>query len=313
MSKRLLRTFSGLPLAAGLLLAVTQTACDDAGPEIPDYSDRTVGEIVDAEAGSLSVLATALEQAGLRTSLDGAGPITLFAPANAAFDAIDTDALLSPGNEALLTEILEYHVVPDAAIESGGISGAQTVTTLEGTSLELTTDGGFTVNGVPVSRADLVGLNGVVHIIDGVLLGTTRGIERIQLTADYSLMETALERAGLVPTLASGTYTIFVPTNAAFLAALDADASGAIEEGEFPAAAALEDILLYHVVPGTVPSGIIDDNAAATTLEGSLLIFGVEPDGTITINPTTDSATVTAADLRAENGVIHEIDTVLVP
>lgn len=138
-------------------------------------------------------------------------------------------------------------------------------------------------------------------------------MERITLTSRYRILQTDLERVGLVATLPSGTYTIFAPPNDAWLAALDSDGSGSIEESEFPSNAALEDILLYHVVPGTVPSGNIDDGDTATTLEGSSLALTITAADVVTINASSDAAEVTRRDLEAENGVVHEIDTVLIP
>ena len=138
-------------------------------------------------------------------------------------------------------------------------------------------------------------------------------MERITLTSRYHILQTALERVGLVATLPSGTYTIFAPPNDAWLAALDSDGSGSIEESEFPSNAALEDILLYHVVPGTVPSGNSDDGDTATTLEGSSLALTITAADVVTINASSDAAEVTHCDLEAENGVVHEIDAVLIP
>jgi transforming growth factor-beta-induced protein len=125
-------------------------------------------------------------------------------------------------------------------------------------------------------------------------------------SGDFTTLVTALKAAGLVETLqGTGPYTVFAPTDAAFakvpkntLDALLADPKGA-----------LTDVLTYHVVPGKVMSTDITDGMTATTVNGAPLTFKVASDGTVTVN----GATVTTADIETSNGVIHVIDSVLIP
>lgn len=239
--------------------------------------------------------------------------LTLFAPTEDGFADVDVDELV--GEQTLLEEVLEYHLLDDGAYSADDLAtGSPTRSTAEGQTVAIqASTASLQINRATVTAASLSSANGFIHAVDGVLLETTRGSERIQLTSRYSILQQALNRVGLTATLASGTYTIFPPSNDAFLAALDSDNSGAVEDDEFPSNATLQDILLYHVVPGTVPSGNIDDNDSATTLEGSSLLFDVAATGVITINPSSDAATITRRDLGAENGILHEVDTLLMP
>lgn len=120
-------------------------------------------------AGSFKTLATALQAAGLVETLKGKGPFTVFAPTDAAFAKIpkaDLDALLK--DKAKLTAVLTYHVVPGAVMAKDVKAG--TVKTVQGGMLTLGTTGGVTVNNAKVVQADIVASNGVIHVIDTVVL-----------------------------------------------------------------------------------------------------------------------------------------------
>jgi uncharacterized surface protein with fasciclin (FAS1) repeats len=120
-------------------------------------------------AGSFKTLATALQAAGLVDTLKGKGPFTVFAPTDAAFAKIpkaDLDALLK--DKAKLTAVLTYHVVPGAVMAKDVKAG--TVKTVQGGMLTIGTTGGVTVNNAKVVQADIVASNGVIHVIDTVVL-----------------------------------------------------------------------------------------------------------------------------------------------
>jgi uncharacterized surface protein with fasciclin (FAS1) repeats len=128
-------------------------------------------DIVDtaASAGSFKTLATALQAAGLVDTLKGKGPFTVFAPTDEAFAKIpkaQLDALLA--DKAKLTSVLTYHVVPGAAMAKDVKAGK--LKTVQGGDLNVTTDGGVRVNGAQVTKADVVADNGVIHVIDQVVL-----------------------------------------------------------------------------------------------------------------------------------------------
>ncbi len=120
-------------------------------------------------AGSFKTLATALQAAGLVDTLKGKGPFTVFAPTDAAFAKIpkaDLDALLK--DKAKLTAVLTYHVVPGKVMAKDVKAGS--VKTVQGGMLTLGTTGGVTVNNAKVVQADVVASNGVIHVIDTVVL-----------------------------------------------------------------------------------------------------------------------------------------------
>ena len=128
-------------------------------------------DIVDTAvaAGQFNTLATALKAAGLVDTLKGPGPFTVFAPTDEAFAKIpkaDLDALLK--DKAKLTAVLTYHVVPGTVMSKDVKPGK--VKTVQGSELTVTTSGGVAVDGAKVSAADIVASNGVIHVIDSVVL-----------------------------------------------------------------------------------------------------------------------------------------------
>jgi uncharacterized surface protein with fasciclin (FAS1) repeats len=156
-----------LPALALLVAAGGVQAADHEG----DHAGKT--DIVETAkaAGSFSTLVTALQQAGLVDTLKGAGPFTVFAPTDAAFGKIpkrDLDALLA--DKARLAQVLTYHVVAGklTAAEVVKLDGAKTV---EGSSLAVkTSDAGVTVDGATVVKTDVMASNGVIHVIDTVVM-----------------------------------------------------------------------------------------------------------------------------------------------
>jgi uncharacterized surface protein with fasciclin (FAS1) repeats len=132
-------------------------------------------DVVDIAIGSAdhSTLVTAVKAAGLVETLKGAGPFTIFAPTNAAFAALPAgtvDGLLKAEKKADLTNILTYHVVA-GNVKAADLKDGQVVKTLQGTDLKVTIkDGKVAINGANVTAADLAGSNGVIHVIDAVLM-----------------------------------------------------------------------------------------------------------------------------------------------
>jgi len=273
---------------------------------------------------ALSTLVAAVGAADSRVDdlSDDDATLTVFAPTNDAFSALDVEDIT--GDQDLVTDLLLNHVV-SGSIASGDITNGQEAETLEQAAdgdsdrltFTVTSDGSVSVNGIPVSTADIQTVNGVVHVIDGVLLSELNATQRVVADPAFSTLQTALEAAGEASTLeGAGPFTVFAPTNDAFVAALDADDSGAVESGELPAAADLSDILLYHVIAGSaVASTDLSDGQTATTAtdspDGNVLTFGVN--GGVTVNPDDEAASVVTADVEVDNGIVHVIDTVLIP
>jgi uncharacterized surface protein with fasciclin (FAS1) repeats len=272
------------------------------------YANTVVDVIVGSEAHT--TLATAVTEAGLVTALQGEGPFTVFAPTNAAFDALPegllADLLADPSG--MLTQILLYHVVGANAL-STDLEDGDVFATLQGKSITIGIDeSGVSINGVAmVIAADLTADNGVVHVIDAVLVPPTTTVVDIIVDSEaHTTLAIAVTEAGLVGALqGEGPFTVFAPTNAAFdalpeglLADLLADPSGTLTQ-----------ILLYHVVGATALSTDLEDGDVFATLQGKSITIGIDESG-VSINGV---AMVIAADLTADNGVVHVIDAVLVP
>lgn len=286
------------------------------------------GDIVDVASGNkdFSILVAALQKADLVSALQGEGPFTVFAPTNAAFTKllgeldITADQLLG---HPQLADVLLYHVV-SGKVMSGDLSNGLEAATLKGDKVKVDLSEGVKINKSNVTTADLEATNGVIHIIDTVLVPADFKLDKaIQkeepakempktvvdialANEDFSILVAALQKADLVGALqGEGPFTVFAPTNAAFedlLKTLNiSSASDLLNQPE------LAKVLLYHVVSGKVMSGDLTDGLEAATLNGEKLMFdlssGVKVSG----------STVSVADIEAENGVIHVIDKVLVP
>lgn len=153
------RTFLTLA-AASTFLSAPAFAADK------DIVDTAVG------AGNFTTLVAAVQAAGLVDTLKGAGPFTVFAPTDAAFAALPAgtvEDLLKPENKDKLVSILTYHVVP-GKVMSGDLTEGMKAKTVQGGEVTITLEGGAKVNGAPVSTADIETSNGVIHVIDAVIL-----------------------------------------------------------------------------------------------------------------------------------------------
>jgi uncharacterized surface protein with fasciclin (FAS1) repeats len=285
-------------------------ACDD-DPTGPDLTDDIVG--IASSTSSVSTLVTALEAAGLVDALQGDGPFTVFAPVNAAFADLGSDVvagLLDTGNLDLLTRVLTFHVVPGTAAFSDDLTDGQTVTTLEGGTLEIGVSGsGVTVNGVSVTSADIEATNGVIHLIDEVLIPSDTDVyETAVLTAGTTTLASAVLAANLDDDLqGAGPFTVFAPTNAAF-AAVDAYTLGALLAAGNKDI--LERVLGFHVIAGQkIMAADLTDGAMVPTLEGGMLTVDLSN----ATDPKVNGVSITATDIEVSNGVIHLVDEVILP
>jgi len=270
-----------------------------------------------SETSSLSTLNAALGAVGLDATLaDEAATFTVFAPEDASFAPYDVEYLLD--NPTLLEEVLGFHVVQGAAVFSGDLSDGDTFTTVQGDDITISIrDGNVFVDGAQVTTPDVAASNGVAHLIDDVLLTNRTVVERATVTSDFSILADLVGEAGLADALSGpgpdgeDGITVFAPTNAAFLAALDANDNGTIDSSEIPSNAA--DILQYHVLDDVFfAADVPTSETALPTLEGADVTV-VRSGSEVTINPNADDASVVAPDVEASNGVIHGIDTVLIP
>merc|ERR1711935_880220 len=201
----------------------------------------------------LSTLVTALKAGKLTTALSGTGPFTVFAPTNKAFAALPKATLaflLKPANIKDLDSILEYHVINGPALYSEDLKPLQHVKTLQGQMLQIAKDGAtVTVQNAKVSIPNVQATNGVVHVIDGVLMPPSKNI--VQLASgdtDLSTLVTALKAGKLVTALSGpGPFTVFAPTNDAFAALPKATLTRLLDPKNIKE---LDSILDYHVISG---------------------------------------------------------------
>ena len=287
------------------------------GGTITVLGDDVPATVVDIVVNSPvhNVLEAAVLEADLAGALSSDGPFTVFAPTDDAFIAL-AGALGATAEELLalpeLTDILLYHVVGGTAL-STDLSDGQFITTLNGADVVVTiNDEGIFINNAQVTVADIVAGNGVVHVIDAVLLPTdtpepTNTVVDIVVNSPvHNVLEAAVLQADLAGALSGeGPFTVFAPTDDAFLSL--AGALGATAE-DLLALPELADILLYHVVGSTALSSDLTDGQTIATLNGAEVTVTINEAG-IFIN----DAQVTVADLVADNGVVHVIDAVLIP
>lgn len=269
-------------------------------------------DIVDVavSAGDFKTLVAAVKAAELVDVLKGEGPFTVFAPNDAAFAKVPKEALsnlLKPENRKKLQKLLTYHVVP-GKFTAAEISKVRGLKSAEGERIDVVTkDGNVMVDGAKVLKADIVASNGVIHVIDSVIMPADKDIVDTAASAEtFSTLVAAVKAAGLVDTLkGEGPFTVFAPTDEAF----GKLPKGTIEDLLKPAnKAKLVAILTYHVVPGKVMSSDLDGIKSAKTVNGNALPIQIDNQKAMVGN-----ATVTTADIETTNGVIHVIDNVLLP
>tara|TARA_B100001057_G_scaffold476879_1_gene545436 strand:+ start:1948 stop:3282 length:1335 start_codon:yes stop_codon:yes gene_type:complete len=269
------------------------------------------GTVVDIIVNSEmhNTLETAVVQADLAATLSGDGPFTVFAPKDDAFDGLPDGALdLILANSEQLTDLLLNHV-HSGNVLSTDLENGMGVPTLNDTELTVTIDGmSVMIDLASVTQADLIASNGVVHVIDKVLLPDfeledTTVYSIIKASPIHTTLEAAIDAAELDEALSGdGPFTVFAPTDDAF----DALPAGALDDllGNI---ALLTEILNHHVHSGNVLSTDLSDGMEVPTLNNDVLIVSIDA-GSVMI----DMSTVIQADLIASNGVVHVINAVLV-
>lgn len=309
-----LKLFGAVSLSLGL------AACGSSSNNNP-----SVGSVVDvaAENGNFTTLVAALEATGLDATLDDPdGNFTVFAPTDDAFDLLPEgvleDLLDDPDT---LSSILTYHVIGDAQIDSAGAieAAGSTVETVNGASVGISLNGeNVMVNLSMVTMVDVEADNGIIHVIDAVLMPPEMGgdtnltiAEIASGNGNFDTLVAALDAAGLVPTLSDPdeTFTVFAPTDDAFAAIPEHLLNAILDDEEL-----LQALLMQHVIPGTSVDSV---NAYAAI--GSDVQMG--NDAELAITTTGDAGErvlriggieITLFDIYASNGVIHVVDAVIV-
>ncbi len=273
----------------------------------------TIFDIVEASPDH-TILETALIASGLDAVLQGpptfplnAATYTLFAPTDAAFNALPPGVLQELLNDpsGALTDVLTLHVVNGVALSSN-LSNGQIITTISGESVNVIINSeGIFINNAKVIVANLIGINGVVHVIDAVLISQQLPtiFEIVSNSEIHNTLETALVASSLDGTLnSSGSFTLFAPTDAAF-EALPAGVLDALLADPF---GSLTNVLLQHVAGTVVLSDNLADGLEISTLSGVTLEINFVG-GAIFVN----DAQIIVSDIPASNGVVHVIDAVL--
>lgn len=306
---------------------------------------ENIVDIVAADE-NFSTLHTAIVAAGLADTLASAdNSFTVFAPTDAAFAALEsaspgTIASLLADPQGALSQVLLYHVV-NGELNSAAVIGSSSLTALQGETLNVSTsDAGAFINNSQIVVTDIPAKNGIIHVIDAVLVPQaianptveiidmaeenveavveeneldvataepTQTIAEIAATnGSFNTLLAALNAAGLANTFAQpGDYTVFAPTDAAFANIPQAtlDALLADPQGE------LTNILLFHVISDSLSRNQIATTEFITTLDGRPLTVNTNDGNIIDVN----GAKVLIYNIPASNGIIHVIDTVLIP
>ena len=288
-------------------------SCSQGSHQVMQASHHApAADIVDTavEAGQFKTLAAALGAAGLVDALKGDGPFTVFAPTDAAFAKLPqgtVENLLKPESKALLTSILTYHVVPGRVLAKDVVK-IDAAGSLNGQRINAMTSGNTVkVENATVIKTDIEASNGVIHVIDTVIMPETKNIPQVaQGAGTFQTLLAAVETAGLSQTLmGEGPFTVFAPTDDAFGKLPDGTVANLLKPENLDQ---LKAILTYHVVPGRIYADQAIEAGTAATVQGSTITITAKG-GQVMI----DKAKVVGADVEASNGVIHIIDSVLMP
>ncbi|MEO0570099.1 MAG: fasciclin domain-containing protein, partial [Bacteroidota bacterium] len=330
------------------LLMLFAVACnnDDDGSRSLENGITSLN-IVETASGNeqLSSLVQALakadenEDSDLIGTLRGDGPFTVFAPTNSAFSELlgnldgfeSLDDFDTNEERALLAKILQYHVVVGASVPSTDLSDGQEIGTVQGENVGVSLQGGVFIQDKTAEAAEVIipdvdATNGIVHVIDKVLLPqevlsalapSQDLVDIVIATEALSALEAAVIKADLVDTLKSdGPFTVFAPTDDAFmglLMALGSDFNSLDDFDSEEEIALLRDILLYHVVPARVLEADLAAGEVATALTDNSIEI-IESEGAFVIGDASDTnASILDTDIEATNGVAHVINKVLLP
>jgi len=272
-------------------------------PQPKDIVDTAVAD------GRFTTLVAAVTAAGLVDTLKGEGPFTVFAPTDDAFAKLPAgtvESLLKPENLEQLKNILLYHVVAGKVMAADVVKLEKAATVL-GPSVKITMDSSkVMINDAEVLITDIETTNGVIHVIDTVLLPPADIVDTAIADDRFTTLVSALQAASLVDALkAAGPFTVFAPTNDAFAKLPVGTVESLLKPENLEQ---LKSILLYHVVSGKVMAADVIKLTSAVTLQGTDVMIKIDGDK-VYIN----DAQVIITDIETLNGVIHVIDMVLLP
>lgn len=310
-----------MAVAAGCSDDPVATPTSDAGTVTPDAAVDavTLKDIVDTAvgAGGFTTLVSAVQGAGLEATLRGPGPFTVFAPNDAAFAKVPSfllSKLVTAPYKGELGLILKYHVLSGSVKAADVLGKTSSPDTVLGAKLSVNgADNKVVINGsTNVIAADVLASNGVIHAIDSVLLPTIAdtAIGYDDGTTTFKTLVAALTAGELAATLGGpGPFTVFAPTDAAFAKIPKATLDNLL----LPAnKAQLQAVLKYHVISGAPVYAKDVMAGSVTTLSGPVNVTVTGADVEIAVGAGAKSKVI-LTDLPASNGVVHVIDTVILP
>ena len=292
--------------------------------EMMDIVDTAVA------AGSFNTLVAAVQAAELVDTLKGEGPFTVFAPTDEAFAKIDKatlDSLLADP-KGQLAQILLYHVVPGKVMAASVMDGMEADTAQGGKVKFTVKDGAVMINDAMIVSTDIEASNGVIHVIDTVIMPPAAEAEAMPAEAamgdmkdivdtavaagSFTTLVAAVQAAELVDTLkGEGPFTVFAPSDEAFAALPEGTVASLLEDPK----GALTNILLYHVVSGKVMAADVlgMDGKEVETVGGGKFTIMLDGDKVMLKDAAGNMIPVSSTDIEVSNGVIHVIDGVLMP
>jgi transforming growth factor-beta-induced protein len=277
---------------------------------------QTVWDVIQADE-QLTDFATWIEAAGLANNLDHDGPFTVFAPTNAAMADFAVQAAAST---ATPTEILLYHVM-NGQYAGPQVANFSALPTLLGEQMAIHVESGQIMlnDTIMITTTDVAAANGVVHIVDTVLLPPVNSLittdkgsrgntldEVLEADGRFTTFLSRLEQAGLMDNLANAgqNYTVFAPTDAAFNDLTEDQVDAWLNDPD-----ELETLLSYHLVNDRLGINQIATDDYIPTVEGRPLIVSLDENKTVLLN----NQLLEEFNIIAANGVIHVTDTVLMP
>lgn len=299
---------------AGAYICGTPSTCQSQGPTAMLASNKAAAgkDIVQTAtaAGNFNTLLAAAKAAGLADALAGSGPLTVFAPTDEAFAKLPkrtVESLLKPENREQLASLLKYHVVA-GALPARLVTQRDGVQTLNGQRVSFETNGSVVrVDSATVVKTDIACSNGVIHVIDSVIMPESGTIVDVAKRAGtFSTLIAAATAAGLAePLMGKAPLTVLAPTDEAFAKLPKGTVESLLKSENREKLAA---ILKYHVIAGRVDASAAVAAGSAETLNGQNVMFDISQ-GRVRVN----GAGIVATDVDASNGVIHVIDAVILP
>jgi len=305
-------------LMSSLVFLVLLSSCqkmNDFYPNPKVTAKKSITQLV-SSASNLKFLEAAVIRAGLAETLSKPGTFTIFAPTDEAFKTAGFKSIddVKKADPKVLEAILLYHalntVVPSDAVQG---ANAKAVKTLSGNDFYVTgKNGEVWVNDAKVILKNVYASNGIIHIIDKVLIAPTKDlVELAQSNPNLSILVAAVVKAGAVGVLQSeGPFTVFAPTNKAFedlLVKLKLKSLNDIDND------LLLTVLKYHLIPARVFSYNLSEGLMPETVQGSKVKISLSGGAKVKGISNTDPSNIIAVNILAKNGVVHVIDQVLLP